>query len=79
MAEQSPSFEEALEELEQAVARLEQGGLTLEEALALFERGIELAALCEKALDEAELRLEKLRPAGSGAYEAVPFGDEAEG
>lgn len=66
MDERTLSFEEALAELEATVAKLEAGGLTLEEMLALFERGQELVALCEKALDEAELRLEALRPAMAG-------------
>ncbi len=73
------SFEEALSELEEAVARLEAGSLTLEETLALFERGQELAARCEQALNEAELRLEKLRPAAGGGYESVPLDETEEG
>ena len=56
------SFEEALQELEQTVARLEVSDLTLEELLRLFERSQELLLLCEKMLDEAELRLESLQP-----------------
>ena len=69
----SPTFEEALAELEDAVAHLEAGGLTLDETLALFERSQALATLCEKALAEAELRLEKLRPAADGGVETTPF------
>jgi len=57
---ENPSFEESLAELEDIVARLETGDLTLEESLALFERGQRLAALCGAALDQAELRLEEL-------------------
>lgn len=58
------SFEDALSELEETVARLESGELTLEESLALFERGQRLAALCGAGLDQAELRLEELRSDG---------------
>ncbi len=67
MSDEKLSFEQALAELEQTVARLEAGNLTLEDALQLFERGQELAGLCERALTEAELRIEKLRPAPAGA------------
>jgi exodeoxyribonuclease VII small subunit len=72
MSEETLSFEEALAELEATVAKLEAGGLTLEETLALFERGQRLAALCEKALSEAEVRLETLQvgsETGLGAVE----------
>ncbi len=71
------SFEEALQELEQMVARLEASDLTLEELLKLFERSQELLSLCEKMLDEAELRLESLQPAIS--IRDVPSSDESEG
>jgi exodeoxyribonuclease VII small subunit len=56
----NPSFEDALAELEDIVARLETGDLTLEESLATFERGQQLAALCNSVLDQAELRLEQI-------------------
>jgi exodeoxyribonuclease VII small subunit len=54
------SFEEAVEELEDVVQRLEEGDLTLDETLALYERGIWLARRCNDALDAAELRVEQL-------------------
>ena len=60
MAEESMSFEGALAELEGIVGRLEAGGVPLEEMLALFERGQGLVAFCSEALDEAELRVERL-------------------
>ena len=62
MAE-TPSFEDALVELEEIVTQLEAGDLSLEESLALFERGQRLAVLCNQVLDKAELRLEQI---GSG-------------
>ncbi|MBN1122600.1 MAG: exodeoxyribonuclease VII small subunit [Anaerolineae bacterium] len=71
------TFEEALDELEQAVARLEAGGLTLDESLALFERGQVLAAQCEKTLEEIQLRLETLQPSESG-YESIPMDESGE-
>ena len=59
---ESLSFEEAFRELEETVRRLEAGNLSLEEALALYERGQELAVLCGTYLDEAELKISELRP-----------------
>jgi len=58
------SFEEALQELEGIVARLEAGELTLDESLALFERGQKLAERCNKQLNQATLRIEQLTPDG---------------
>ncbi len=57
-------FEEALTELEGIVARLEAGDLTLEESLALFERGQLLAEFCNKQLEAATLRVEQLTEHG---------------
>lgn len=56
------SFEAAFQELEETVRRLEAGGLSLEEALALYERGQELAALCGTLLEAAELKISELQP-----------------
>ncbi len=58
------TFEQAFAQLEETVQRLEQGGLPLEESLALFERGQALAARCHTQLDEAELKIKQLSPAG---------------
>ncbi|TET52767.1 MAG: exodeoxyribonuclease VII small subunit [Anaerolineales bacterium] len=58
------SFEEAFAELEETVGKLEEGGLTLEESLTLFERGQALAARCNVQLDEADLKVRKLTPEG---------------
>ncbi|MCS6835922.1 MAG: exodeoxyribonuclease VII small subunit [Anaerolineae bacterium] len=54
------SYEAAYEELVELIDRLESGNLALEEALALYERGRALAARCQRLLDEAELRLQRL-------------------
>jgi exodeoxyribonuclease VII small subunit len=54
------SFEAAFTELEETVQKLEAGELTLEESLALFERGQALATHCQKQLDTAELKVEEL-------------------
>lgn len=68
------SFEQAFEQLEAIVRRLEEGGLGLEEALALYERGMALAALCSQRLDQAELRVRQLLTTTGGEVVAEPFG-----
>jgi exodeoxyribonuclease VII small subunit len=57
-AEQQPSYEEAREELIEVVRTLEAGGTTLEESLALWERGEALAKVCQQWLDGARKRLD---------------------
>jgi exodeoxyribonuclease VII small subunit len=54
----SPSYETARDELADVVRRLEAGGTTLEESLALWERGEELARTCQSWLDGATARLD---------------------
>lgn len=59
----SPSYEAARDELADVVRRLEAGGTTLEESLALWERGEALARVCQEWLDGAKARLDAaLRP-----------------
>ena len=57
------SFEAARDELEQVVQRLEDGSTSLEEALALWERGEALYRACRTRLEAAEARIEKLAEA----------------
>ncbi|MBM7807481.1 exodeoxyribonuclease VII small subunit [Geodermatophilus bullaregiensis] len=57
------TYEQAREELAEVVRRLEAGGLTLEESLALWERGEALAELCRHWLDRARERLAAAGPA----------------
>ena len=57
---EEPSFEEAFAQLEELVGKLEEGGLPLEESIALFERAMGLVAHCQRKLDEAELRVTQL-------------------
>jgi exodeoxyribonuclease VII small subunit len=52
-----PPYEQARDELTELVKRLEAGGLTLEQSLQLWERGEELAAICEAWLEGARARL----------------------
>lgn len=63
------SFEEAFDQLEEILERLESGDLPLEETLALYERGSALASLCSRKLDEAELRVRQWQPGD----ETTPF------
>lgn len=56
------TYEQAREELADVVRRLEAGGLTLEESLTLWERGEELATLCQHWLDRARERLAAATP-----------------
>lgn len=61
MSENKPSeltYEDAREQLIEVVRTLEAGGTTLAESLALWERGEELAKLCQNALDGARARLD---------------------
>jgi exodeoxyribonuclease VII small subunit len=51
------SYEQAREDLVEVVRKLEAGGTTLEESLTLWERGEELAAICQQWLDGARKRL----------------------
>ena len=60
------SFEEAMRELEATVGKLEHGEATLEESIALYERGAALRAHCDKVLRAAEERVEMITLAASG-------------
>ena len=65
------AFDAALAELQQVVARLEQGGLPLEESIALYERGVALHDHCARLLSDAELRVQKLVESAGGALRAI--------
>ncbi|NYG56731.1 exodeoxyribonuclease VII small subunit [Nocardioides perillae] len=84
MAEQqspaSPSYEEARAELVEVVRALEAGGTTLEESLALWERGERLARTCQDWLDGARRRLDAVLDADTGADgDSAATGDDGEG
>lgn len=59
---ESLSYEQARDQLTQIVASLESGGSTLEESLALWERGEVLAKICQEWLDGAKAKLDAARP-----------------
>ncbi len=69
----SQSFEEQLEELDGIVTALEDGRSPLEDALALYERGMRLAKACQDRLDQAELRVSRLRTVAPEAGETEVF------
>jgi exodeoxyribonuclease VII small subunit len=60
-SEGEPSFEDLYRRLEEVAQRLEQGGLGLEEAIALYEEGMRLAVRCRQMLEQAQLRIIRLR------------------
>lgn len=55
------TFEQLYARLDERVAKLEQGGLSLEESISLYEEGMQLARECQARLDAAELKITKLR------------------
>ena len=71
-------FESAIAELETIVKRMEDGDLTLEKSMELYERGLHLSRFCHSTLEAAERRIElltergELKPAGS-------LGDDQQG
>jgi exodeoxyribonuclease VII small subunit len=68
------NFEEALAELEQIVGRLESGQGSLDDAIKAYERGSDLKKHCQKKLDEARMKVEKIRlPEADGAAETSDF------
>ena len=66
------SFEEALAELEQIVRRLEGGQVKLDEAILSYERGAQLKRHCERKLNEAQQRVERIVIGPDGAVTAEP-------
>lgn len=68
-------FEGALTELEKVVAELD-GEVRLEQALALFDRGMKLSSDCQKFLQAAEQKVEVLKRNAAGVLEAEPLADE---
>ena len=64
-------FERAMAELEQIVSRLEKGDVTLEESIAIYERGETLRKHCERLLHSAEMRIEKITLGSDGTPTGV--------
>ena len=70
-----PGFEDSLTKLEEIVAQLERGDLSLEDSVRLFEEGTRLSAECRKQLEEAEGKVEMLAKQRDGSMKRVPFGE----
>ena len=67
------SFEEALEELEIIVEKLEAGDAPLEQSISIYQRGAELKAHCEAKLKNAQLKVEKIVLDGQGKASTEAF------
>jgi exodeoxyribonuclease VII small subunit len=72
------TFETSLEELERIVRELEQGELTLEKSLELFEQGVKLSRECQDRLNQAERRIEILMRDNQGRAVVRPFDPEGD-
>lgn len=80
ISHESISYEAARDELVDVVRQLEAGGVPLEQSLILWERGEQLAVLCQAWLDGAKKRLAARRPeAADAAVPAVSASTEADG
>ncbi len=66
-------FDRALAELQGVVAKLESGGLPLEESIVLYERGVALHEHCARLLTDAELRVQRLVDQAGGGLRALDF------
>jgi exodeoxyribonuclease VII small subunit len=73
-----PDFERSLARLEEVVRRLENANLSLDDAMKLFEEGVQLSRECQKQLEQAEGRVEILLKKADGKLAAEPFEPEAE-
>jgi exodeoxyribonuclease VII small subunit len=78
MKDKDLNFEKALADLEATVDKLEKGGQSLNESLALFEKGVKLARFLRDELDKAEKKVEILLKDEKGGFQARPFGQEGE-
>ncbi len=67
------TFEESIAELEQIVALLESGDAPLDEAVALFEKGMKISAKCHDQLDKAEQKVKLLTENADGAVKIANF------
>jgi exodeoxyribonuclease VII small subunit len=71
-------FERSLGRLEEVVQKLESANLSLDDAMKLFEEGVQLSRECQKQLAEAEARVEILLKKADGKLAAEPFEPEDE-
>ena len=70
------TFEEAMKELERLVDSLDKGDVSLDEAIAAYDRGSQLKDHCQKKLNEAKMKVETIQasdPANSNPNKLTPF------
>ncbi len=72
------AFEVAFKKLETIVGNLENGDLSLEDALKQYEEGVRMADLCSKRLGEAEKKVEVLMKTNAGKFKTVAFEENSE-
>ncbi len=77
-AAKKPDFEASLTRLEEIVGKLESANLSLDDAMKLFEEGVQLSRDCQKHLQQAEGKVEILLKKAGGEMAAAPFDPEAE-
>ena len=70
---QELTFEEALNELETLVRRLEEGRMPLEESVKAYERGMALKKICDAKLQAAKLKVDQIVKDGQGEVSLKPF------
>jgi len=70
------TFEKAIEKLEEQVARLESGNISLDEALTAFEEAIKLVKICNEKLDKAERKVKILTESADGTVTDKPFEED---
>ncbi len=78
MGKKKPTFEEALEQLEEIAERIEQGKIGLEESISQYERGMGLVKQCREVLAKAELKIQQLQERSDGTLDAVEFAQQDE-
>ena len=72
---ESLSFEDGYSRLEQVIHKLEDGELSLDESVALYEEGVFLARHCGRKLDDAELQVSQYLPGNGAAESSAPLSE----
>ena len=75
-AQKKPDFEQSLTRLEEIVRKLESANLSLDDAMKLFEEGVQLSRDCQKQLEQAEGKVEILMKKAGGELVAESFDPE---
>lgn len=72
------TYEQQLQQLETLIKQLENGDLSLDQALAAYEQGITLIRACQQQLEQAEQRIQLLAHDANGEETLIPFTDPAD-